>query len=951
MTDASLLQDFIAETVEHLEALENNLLELEAAPDNRSLLNEIFRSVHTIKGASEYLGMERIAQLSHTMESLLEMLRHGDRAPDQDLIDVVIDARDRMASLVGDIQREQVEKTPIDDLLLRMTAMKKGPVSMGGSPENLPQATPEAASEAIFPELSFMDDVAEPPTCGLPSKADSTPGPRIGVDFVPPAPRPDACGVTPVEPCEEEYDTELFEIFLQHLRENLARILHHIDGAESSPGAAEALRACLPAVEAMLSSANYMDYGAVTQVHTAWRSQIQKAVSALETGLPVSFETPDGSVSDVFLGMKAYIGSLIDRFPRLADLLAERTGSPDHAALPETSTMPVSPPSPGRPADRTETPAPTPPPAEEAPAAPPSDFQGLFDELESAFDSPGPDAEDPFELETLLESDQGQTEARLEALSPGPPKTPASLIRLASAHRGEGRRTAAAETPVDPHLPRAEDAIAPSETRRTSPPAMPAAPEALPDAVPASTQSDKPTTPEEPRRSDPLIDKAVKQSLRVDARKIDALMNQVGELVVSRAWFSQLHQEIRQLQDYLKEKVGLDQREMKPVKALSFRISEAIVALGRASNELQEGVMKVRMLPIAQLFNRYPRLVRDLIHDLDKKVHLEILGEETELDKMVIEEISDPLIHLIRNAVDHGCETVPERLAAGKPEECRLRLQSYHESNHVVIEISDDGRGMDPEKIRRAAIEKGIATPEELEPMSRRELMELVMRPGFSTAREVTRVSGRGVGMDVVKQNVERLSGTIEIDSRVGEGTRFRIKIPLTLAIIQALLVRVGEEIFTIPLTAVEETLRISREEVTTIEGVECIYLRNSTLSLLRLSDLFGIRTASRDDRRAFVVVVNTGMRRVGLVVDALIGQEETVIKPLVDYLREGSGFSGATILGDGRISLILDVYELIKLSIGSHARAKRLGGLPESGEIGENRRRQAAAALHGRLR
>uniref|UniRef100_UPI0035938F5D chemotaxis protein CheA n=1 Tax=Desulfococcus sp. TaxID=2025834 RepID=UPI0035938F5D len=473
-----------------------------------------------------------------------------------------------------------------------------------------------------------------------------------------------------------------------------------------------------------------------------------------------------------------------------------------------------------------------------------------------------------------------------------------------------------------------------------SPSAIPAACKKDTQSLSATTQPGADAPPAETRRPDPPTEKTVKQSLRVDARKIDALMNQVGELVVSRAWFSQLHQEMRRLQDYLKEKVGLDPREMKPVKALSFRISEAIVALGRASNELQEGVMKVRMLPIAQLFNRYPRLVRDLVHDVDKKVHLEIIGEETELDKMVIEEISDPLIHLIRNAVDHGCETVPERLAAGKPEECRLCLQSYHESNHVVIEISDDGRGMDPDEIRRTAAARGIATPEELDPMSRRELLELVMRPGFSTAREVTRVSGRGVGMDVVRQNVERLAGTIEIDSRIGEGTRFRIKIPLTLAIIQALLVRVGQDIFTIPLTAVEETLRISREDVTTIEGVECIYLRNSTLSLLRLSELFGIQTASRDGRRSFVVVVNTGMRRVGLVVDALIGQEETVIKPLVDYLQESSGFSGATILGDGRISLILDVYELIKLSIGTHARAKHQGGMLDYGEIGGGRPR-----------
>jgi two-component system chemotaxis sensor kinase CheA len=384
---------------------------------------------------------------------------------------------------------------------------------------------------------------------------------------------------------------------------------------------------------------------------------------------------------------------------------------------------------------------------------------------------------------------------------------------------------------------------------------------------------------------------------------------------------------------------------MKPVKALTFRISEAIVALSRASNELQEGVMKVRMLPIAQLFNRYPRLVRDLVHDAPKQVHLEIIGEETELDKMVIEEISDPLIHLIRNAVDHGCETISERLAAGKPEECRLNLHAYHESNHVVIEIADDGRGIDPEVVRRTALRRGIAAPEELDRMSRRELLEMIMKPGFSTAREVTKVSGRGVGMDVVRKNVEKLAGSIEIDSRVGEGTRFRIKIPLTLAIIQALLVRVGEEMFTIPLTAVEETLRIFQEDITTIEGVECIYLRNSTLSLLRLSHLFGIPSASTDVQKGFVVVVNTGMRRVGLVVDALIGQEETVIKPLVDYLQESSGFSGATILGDGRISLILDVHELIKLSIGSHQRIKHRRSMPAPDGGGMGRTPYAAAS------
>jgi len=283
------------------------------------------------------------------------------------------------------------------------------------------------------------------------------------------------------------------------------------------------------------------------------------------------------------------------------------------------------------------------------------------------------------------------------------------------------------------------------------------------------------------------------------------------------------------------------------------------------------------MLPIAQLFNRYPRLVRDLIHDTDKKVHMDIVGEETELDKMVIEEISDPLVHIIRNAVDHGCETTEERHQLGKPESCALKLESYHESNHVVIEISDDGRGISPILVRQKALEKNLFSQDELDRMGHRDIMGIIMKPGFSTADTVSKTSGRGVGMDVVKKNIEKLNGTIEIDSKTGVGTRFRIKIPLTLAIIQALLVRVGNDIFTIPLSTVEETLRVFEDDISMIEGVEVIHLRDSTLSLLRLSEIFGIKSKAQDSRKAFVVVVNTGMREVGLVVDSLIGQEEAV--------------------------------------------------------------------------
>jgi len=419
-------------------------------------------------------------------------------------------------------------------------------------------------------------------------------------------------------------------------------------------------------------------------------------------------------------------------------------------------------------------------------------------------------------------------------------------------------------------------------------------------------------------------ERKIKPSVRVNAEKIDTLMNQVGELVVSRAFFTQLSNEMKLLYQNLKEKAGLDQNDLKPVRTLSFRLGEAIVALGRAANDLQEGVMKIRMLPISQLFDRYPRLVRDLTHQTDRQVRLEVKGESTELDKMIIEEISDPLIHIIRNAIDHGFERVEERKKAGKPETGTLTLEAYHESNHIVIEVTDDGRGIDPDRLKSKALEKGLMSKEELDRMSPKELLRIITLPGFSTAEQVTQTSGRGVGMDVVKKNVERLNGTVEIDSEVGAWTQIRIRIPLTLAIIQALLVRVGKDVFTIPLSAVEETLRIQDSETSVVEGIEVIHLRDKTMPIFRLSEIFHIHTETKATGRAYVVIVSAGMQLVGLVVDELVGQHEVVIKPLVDYLQESSTFSGATIIGDGQISLILDIYELVNMTVDRQARRQR---------------------------
>ena len=393
-------------------------------------------------------------------------------------------------------------------------------------------------------------------------------------------------------------------------------------------------------------------------------------------------------------------------------------------------------------------------------------------------------------------------------------------------------------------------------------------------------------------------------------------MNQVGELVVDRSYFFQLLNDMKGLVSYLKDTANLEQKDLKMVRAFTYRLSEAITGFGRTTNELQERVMKVRMLPVSHMFNRYPRVVHDLTHNTDKKIQLIIRGEDTELDKMVVEELSDPLLHIIRNAVDHGLETTTERLRAGKPESGSLTLEAYQDGNSIVIEVTDNGRGVDPERIKARALKMKFATKEELQHISTENLMHMLTRPGFTTVDEVTNTSGRGVGMDVVRKQIEKLNGTLEVNSELGLHTQIRLKIPLTLAIIPGLMVSVGTSLFTIPLANVEETLRITADDTTTIEGADVVHIRGKTIPIFRLATLFNIDSEKKQQDKYFVIVVNSGGRRIGFVVDRLLGQEEAVIKPLEDYLQEKSGFSGATVIGDGRISLILDVYSLEKLAI-----------------------------------
>ena len=497
-----------------------------------------------------------------------------------------------------------------------------------------------------------------------------------------------------------------------------------------------------------------------------------------------------------------------------------------------------------------------------------------------------------------------------------------------------------------------------------APPAPAEAPTAPVTAPAASAAPAAPAAPTGTASED--AKKAGKEAgsiLRVDSKRIDDLLNLVSETVITKATFNQisfqfgdLQTDLRNIESVYREKIKNlfdslpDHLESiqagKSIKDIRKEIGEqygdifslfdgfeaslkTIVGkfrstsqnLGRITGELQEGVMRIRMVPISQIFGRFPRLVRDLSKNLNKKINLVIEGEETELDKSVIEDLLDPIMHSVRNSVDHGIESTEDRIAAGKPEEGMVLLKATNEGNMIVIEISDDGKGIDVEAVKAKAVERGILNPNKV--LTDVEAFNLIFEPGFSTAKQVTAISGRGVGLDVVRRSIEKLNGIVTVTSEKGKGTKFIIKLPLTLAIIQGLLVRVGQEIYSIPITSVIESLRIKPEDIRMIDNNEVFNIRSDVISLLRLNRLFGIASEEQQEYY-FIVIVGTAEKKMGFMVDSLIGEEDVVIKPLRDQFTNSPGIAGASILGDGSVSLIIDVGQLLELGLKKEMENRR---------------------------
>jgi two-component system chemotaxis sensor kinase CheA len=512
---------------------------------------------------------------------------------------------------------------------------------------------------------------------------------------------------------------------------------------------------------------------------------------------------------------------------------------------------------------------------------------------------------------------------------------------------------APAPQPADP-----KPAVKPAPVPAAAPAPMPAAAAAVDSAgVPPASKAG---SAEDAKKAG----KEAGSILRVDSKRIDDLLNLVSETVITKATFNQINNQFNDLVNGLHGIQGKYRETIKnlfdslpdyleniqngrSIKDVRKEISEQFGSLftlydgfetdvktnvgkfrstsqnlGRITAELQEGVMRIRMVPISQIFSRFPRLVRDLSKSLNKKINLVIEGEETELDKSVIEDLLDPIMHSVRNSVDHGIESQEERKAAGKPEEGMVLLKASNEGNMIIIEIADDGKGIDVEAVKAKAIDRGLINPNKV--LSDVEAYNLIFEAGFSTAKQITSISGRGVGLDVVRRSIEKLNGTVTVTSEKGKGTKFIIKLPLTLAIIQGLLVRVGTEIYSIPITSVIESLRIKPEEINMIDNYEVFNIRQDVISLLRLNRLFGIKTEEQKDFY-YIVIVGTAEKKMGFMVDSLIGEEDVVIKPLRDQFTNSPGIAGASILGDGSVSLIIDVSQLLELGQRKEMEQRRI--------------------------
>ncbi|WP_054112644.1 chemotaxis protein CheA [Marinagarivorans algicola] len=768
--DEEILQDFLVEAGEILDQLSEQLVELEQRPDDRDLLNAIFRGFHTVKGGAGFLQLNNMVTCCHVTENLFDILRNGKRPVTSELMDVVLQALDTVNSQFEDVQQRRPALDPPAELVTRLERLVSCE-DLNDNVEELASLPPESSSQVVNDHLDLSDDQYEGYMDAISDKEEASDSTHV----------PESSSSNEIS--EEEFDD----------------LLDQLHGKGSGPG-----------VE--------------SSSHTAEDS----TPSAPKASNAASDHSSD-EISE-------------DEFEALLDQLHGSGKSPSAA---EKSADPVVNAAAAQGGDLITD----------------SEFEDLLDQLHGAGKGPAiasPSHDSNSSIASAPSSVIPITQAPKAATSSGMKKVPAAAGVTNAKASDSGTHIAA--------IGSAKPTVSPAPARET------ASGGASVNAAPAA-----------------------EATVRVDTQRLDDIMNMVGELVLVRNRLVRL---------------GLD--------ANDESLSKAVSNLDVVTADLQTAVMKTRMQPIKKVFGRFPRVVRDLARNLKKEIVLELVGEETDLDKNLVEALADPLVHLVRNSVDHGIELPSVREEKGKSRLGKVILAAEQEGDHILLSITDDGGGMDPNKLREKAVEKGILDADAAARLSDIEAFSLIFAPGFSTKTEISDVSGRGVGMDVVKTKITQLNGSIDIDSKLGEGTRIAIKVPLTLAIMPTLMIMLGRQTFALPLVSVNEIFHMDLRKTNVVDGQECVTIREKAIPIFHLKRWLVRGPVSADKpEEGHVVIVNVGTRRVGFIVDQLIGQEEVVIKPLGKMLQGTPGMAGATITGDGTIALILDVPSMLNKYVG----------------------------------
>ncbi|SIN70585.1 chemotaxis protein CheA [Halodesulfovibrio marinisediminis] len=946
--DPEIFADFIIEAKEHLETIEPNLLELEKDPEDISLLNEIFRPMHSLKGASGFLGLNKMNTLAHRAENIMDELRKGTMEATPAIMDVILEATDALRRIIDNLENEgeegDVATEPIIQTLDALLAGEEPTQAAEPISFEQPAAVEETPLEAVqeASAIDYEDAEFEPSSrnvVNLPEGelyALTSFGEGHLRDFIEEAFENTADlsnGLLELEQNPEENDAlvnDLFRFFhnlkgnsgiigfneLNSITHEAETLLNRTRKGELpvTQGLIDLLLRCVDIIDTLVSKID-VDSGQVPQFdlseilsvlrHAVEHGEFPEATKEEpapvmeEESVDVAEDVPeyDKEDMDVFLititqqrvgidlaikaleedsSQEEFINSLYRSLITTQNSCSYMQYDKPRVQAERTAGLVDS----GRNADM--------------------DFSLMLDllvqEIEILNDMV--DAElAVFNLSINTEEElkgvgepspepQEELDMNLELPDSGSTEAPVSFVANALVEEPEAIQEPVTTQPEPQPVPPVE---APKVSPKPEPKVAPKSEaKAAPKAAPAPAKEKAPAKQQKPKSS---------STIRVDHEKLDHLMNLIGELIINRNRYTMLAR-------------NLEDGQNVDVQEVAQSLTETTYAMARISDDLQDTIMKVRMVPVSSVFSRFPRLVRDLSRKSGKQVDLIMEGEETELDKSVVEVIGDPLVHLIRNAMDHGVESEEERLKAGKQAKGTVHLRAYYRGNSVAIEIEDDGKGIDPEKMREVAVRKGIISAEEAKALDDREAMELIFAPGFSSAETITDISGRGVGMDVVRTNIKNLKGSVAINSELGKGTRFTLTLPLTLAIIDALMVNVAGEEFAIPLDAVSETTKIEAKRLTDVNGRKAVTLRGEVLGLVYMSDLLDL-PRSEETEVLSVVVIHDNDRRLGIVVDKLHERQEIVIKPLGEYLGDLKGISGATIMGDGSVILILDPHEI----------------------------------------